>query len=118
MVEGAANSWLIILGAGLVSYLLRAAPVLFFGRGTAYTGGSAFKLLEYAAYTIIGGLISGAIVKPTMLMDFSFDTLWAGIVRSMVIAFAFILSIRIRQPVLCLATSLGFVLLLQWVGVW
>ena len=117
MLEGAGN-WLIILGAGLASYLLRAAPPLLFWRGTAYTGGSVFKVLEYAAYTIIGGLISGAVVKPTMLMHFSFDTLWAGIIRSLVIAFAFILSIRIRQPVLCRATSLGFVLLLQWFGIW
>jgi len=117
MVEGAAG-WFIILGAGLVSCVLRAAPFLFFWRGPAYTAGSVFKVLEYAAYTIIGGLISGAVVKPAMLVHFSVDTLWVGAVRSMVIAFAFVFSIRIRQPVFCLVTSLGFVLLLQWFGIW
>jgi branched-subunit amino acid transport protein len=46
-----------VLATGVVTYLLRIAPI-FIGRKVLVEGSLVVRLLEYATYAILGGLIS------------------------------------------------------------
>ena len=106
----------LILAAGGLTYLLRAAPVLLFQHRTIDTNARAFRFLEYAAYAIIGGLISGSVVKSSALLHLSSGLPWDSVARIIVVLVTFALAIRVRQPVVCLAVGLTLFFLLRSIG--
>jgi branched-subunit amino acid transport protein len=106
----------IILAAGGLTYLLRAAPVLLFQHRTIDTTARPFRFLEYAAYAIIGGLISGSVVKSSMLLQLSSGLPWDSVARITVVLVTFLLAIKIKQPVVCLAMGLVLFFLLRSIG--
>ena len=106
----------IILAAGGLTYLLRAAPVLVFQHRAIDTTARAFRFLEYAAYAIIGGLISGSVVKSSALLHFSSGLPWESVVRITVVLVTFVLAIKVKQPVVCLAVGLVLFFLLRSFG--
>ena len=108
--------WLIIVGAAVITYLLRAAPVLVFARRGVRTTGRVFCFLEYASYAIIGSLISGAAVSRTTLLAPSPAAVRHAAIALAVIVLTFVLAIRIRQPIICLGCGLALFLALTLLG--
>lgn len=106
----------IILAAGTITYLLRATPFLLFQRKTVRVSATMFRILEYAAYAIIGGLIAGSVMKVSTLTLFSFPQFWESAARLLTIVFTFALAVRIRQPIICLTAGLGAFFLLRLIG--
>ena len=106
----------IILAAGAITYLLRATPFLLFQGNKVRASGTMFRILEYAAYAIIGGLIAGSVMKVSTLTFFSFPLFWESAARLLTIAFTFALAVRIRQPIICLTAGLGAFFLLRLIG--
>lgn len=106
----------IILAAGAITYLLRATPFLLFQGNKVRTSGRMFRIFEYAAYSIIGSLIAGSVMKVSILTFFSFPQFWESAARLLTIAFTFALAVRIRQPIICLAAGLGAFFLLRLIG--
>lgn len=106
----------IILAAGAITYLLRATPFLLFQGGKIHASGTTFRVLEYAAYAIIGGLIAGSVMEVSTLTYFSFSMFWESAARLLTIAFTFALAVKIKQPIICLTAGLGAFFLLRLIG--
>ena len=106
---------MLILVAGGVTYLLRAAPVLFLKRGTVDASGRMFRMFEYAAYAVIGGLISSSIVKLPAVAQFSLSPLRESLLRILAVGVTFALAVKVRQPIVCLAAGLMLFFLLRFV---
>lgn len=97
--------WLLILIAGLISFILRASPyILFRGKNLNHP---AFRFFDYAAYAVIGGIISMSLQKHAQVMATDHTLLqWQFIcLFSAVVSFASYF--YLKKPILC--TILGIV---------
>ena len=55
------GKWQIILLAAGLSYVLRALPIVMFSKLTMHSDGLLYKYLNYAALSVMGGIIYSAL---------------------------------------------------------
>jgi len=98
---------LLVVAAGVVTYALRAAPFVLFGH-KRFTGNEAvFRVLTYAAYAVIGGLIGESVARRGSSSDSGTRDL---LVKLAAVAFTFLLSLRLKRKLPALVLGLVFFL--------
>jgi len=106
----AAHWWWVILGAGLGTYVLRAAP--FVWERLYRLGRSHMRFLTYVSFAIAAGIVSRSVVLSGGEMAPPGDMA----IKMGAVAFALLLQRLTRNVALALFGGVGSAVLLKWLG--
>ncbi len=109
------NKWDLIFVGASVSYALRALPFLILRRIAFEEGGSLSRFLNYAAYSVMGGIIYSALYGERFYRELEGHLGQVELLKFMAVAIAFVVAVSTRNLIKALLISLSSYAFLSWV---
>lgn len=106
--------WEVILIAGVVSYALRASPLLVFRRITMRDNSDIARFFVYAAYAVMGALIYQAMYGEKFLHDLLGHFALGELLKLAITVLGFIIAVRIKNMLVVLAITLPIYAFVSW----
>jgi len=108
------SNWELILVSGGVSYLLRALPFLIFRKIDLSEGSDLSKFLNYAAYSVMGGIVYSALYGERFYEDWTGHLGSGEALKLLAVSMAFLIAVWSRSIIKTLLICLsGYALLLS-----